>query len=258
MSFLGKVVLVTGAAGGLGKAIANAFLQAGASVTICDVMADVLQNTVKEFNSAGFGDDRLLSTETDVTNEAAIDQAFTRTIQKFGRLDVLVNNAGITDKWQPVGSLERSLWDRVIAINLTAPYLFSKRAVNQFLAQEPSGGAIINIASMAAIKGCLAGAAYVSSKSGLVGLTKNTAAAYNKKNIRAVVFLPGGMNTRLINQANNGVDEEGFALTMKAGAVEPKISDVNDVAKSVLFYAGEHAYISNGAVITVDGGWSAF
>lgn len=66
------------------------------------------------------------------------------------------------------------------------------------------------------------------------------------------------MNTRLINQANNGVDEEGFALTMKAGAVEPKISDVNDVAKSVLFYAGEHAYTSNGAIITVDGGWSAF
>ncbi|GME39468.1 Short chain dehydrogenase [Neofusicoccum parvum] len=257
MSFAGKVVLVTGAAGGLGKAIAGAFLHAGASVTICDVMADVLQNTVTEFNSAGFGD-RLLSSKTDVTNEAAIDQVFTKTIQKFGRLDVLVNNAGITDKWQPVGSLERSLWDRVIAINLTAPYLFSKRAVNQFLAQEPSGGSIINIASMAAIKGCLAGAAYVSSKSGLVGLTKNTAAAYNKKNIRAVVLLPGGMNTRLMNQDNNGVDEEGFAMTMKAGAVEPKISDVDDVAKSVLFYAGEHAYISNGAVITVDGGWSAF
>lgn len=99
MSFAGKVVLVTGAAGGLGKAIASAFLQSGASVTICDVMADVLQDTVTEFNSAGFGNDRLLSTETDVTNEAAIDQAFTKTIQKFGRLDVLVNNAGITDKY---------------------------------------------------------------------------------------------------------------------------------------------------------------
>lgn len=101
------------------------------------------------------------------------------------------------------------------------------------------------------------GAAYVATKHGIIGLTKNTAAVYNKKNIRCVVILPGGMDTP-IRETLNISNQEAWDITMKAAAVEPSISDVDDVAKCVLFYSSAHAKCCNGAVVTTDGGWLAF
>lgn len=156
MDFSGKIVLITGSAGGLGKAIAEAYLNAGAKVSICDINEERLKVTVGEFKRT-HGNDKFLATVTDVTDEASVNEVFAKTIEKFGRLDIMINNAGVADKFDPVGAVDRSLWDRVLAINLTAPFLFCKLAVNQFLAQEPAGGVIVNIASVASLKSGIAG-----------------------------------------------------------------------------------------------------
>ncbi|EKG12945.1 Short-chain dehydrogenase/reductase SDR [Macrophomina phaseolina MS6] len=257
MDFSAKTVLVTGAAGGLGKAIAEAYLKAGARVSVCDINESRVQQTADEFQ-ASYGADRFLATVTDITDEASVEHVFAQTLEKFGRLDVLVNNAGIADKFDPVGDVERSLWDRVLAINLTAPFLFSKLAVNRFQAQgEPAGGVIVNIASAASLKTCIAGAAYTASKHGLLGLTKNTAAMYADKHIRAVAILPGGMQTNIADAMAAGLNADGFARAKTQMGVAP-MADVADVAQTVLFYSSPAAKSSNGAVVTVDGGWLAF
>ncbi|KAL1630020.1 hypothetical protein SLS54_000880 [Diplodia seriata] len=255
MDFSGKVVLITGSAGGLGKAIAEAYLNAGAKVSICDINQDRLNVTAGEFKRT-HGNDKLLATVTDVTDETSVNDVFTKTIEKFGRLDIMVNNAGIADKFDPVGDVDRSLWDRVLAINLTAPFLFCKLAVNQFLAQEPAGGIIVNIASVASLKTAIAGAAYTASKHGLLGLTKNTAAMYNAKNIRAVAVLPGGMQTNIVDAMAAGMNAEGYAVAQKQ--MIQSLNDVRDVAQTVLFYSSPSAKGCNGAAVSVDGGWLSF
>ncbi|KAL1624334.1 hypothetical protein SLS56_007873 [Neofusicoccum ribis] len=253
MDFSGKIVLVTGAAGGLGKAIATAFLDAGASVSVCDINKDRLAEVEKEF--AGPFDGKFLATVADITNETSVNDFFNKTIERFGRLDVLVNNAGVADKFDPVGDVERSLWDRVMAINLTAPFLFCKLAVNQFQKQEPAGGIIVNIASVASLKCGIAGAAYTASKHGLLGLTKNTAVMYGAKNIRCVAVMPGGMHTNIAEAMATGINPEGWKVAEKQ--MTGVLNDVIDVAQTVLFYSSPHAKGANGAVVPVDGGWLA-
>lgn len=204
----------------------------------------------------------------------------------------------MTRRFDPVGDIERSLWDRVMAINLTAPFLFSKLAVNHFLKQDPTGGIIVNIASAASVKTCIAGksnlpllprqspppdfsniqcsflhtprgpskrpkadsisagAAYTASKHGLLGLTKNTAAMYNAKNIRAVAVLPGGMQTNITDAMAQGMNMDGYGVAKQQ--MIASLSDVADVAQTVLFYSSPGAKSSNGAVVTVDAGWLAF
>ncbi|OJD36605.1 short chain dehydrogenase [Diplodia corticola] len=255
MQFPGNIVLVTGSAGGLGKAIAEAYLNAGAKVSICDINEERLNVTTREFKGT-YGNDKFLATVTDVTDEPSVNHVFTKTIDKFGRLDIIVNNAGVADKFDPVGDVDRSLWDRLIAINLTAPFLFCKLAVNQFLAQKPAGGIIVNIASVASLKTGIAGAAYTASKHGLLGLTKNTAAMYNTKNIRTVAVLPGGMDTNITEAMAAGMNPDGWEVAKNQ--MTQSYNDVRDVAQTVLFYSSPTAKGSNGAVVSVDGGWLSF
>jgi NAD(P)-dependent dehydrogenase (short-subunit alcohol dehydrogenase family) len=155
MSYAGKTVIVTGGAGGLGKAIATAFLEAGANTIIIDVHKGRLDEASAEFEAAHAG--RILALQVNLTDGPALDKMMEDVLAKFGRLDVLVNNAGIMDHFDPVADLERPMWDKVIAVNLTAPMMTSKLAVQQFLKQEPQGGAILNVASTASVKGFPAG-----------------------------------------------------------------------------------------------------
>jgi len=154
-SLEGKACLVTGAAGGLGKAIAQAFLAAGAKVVLCDINAGRLKDTTDEFSTSY--PDKVVALQADITNESAVEKLFEEALDKTHRLDVLVNNAGLMDKFDPVGTLEKQEWDRILAVNLTAPYLMTKAAVNQMLAQEPAGGTVINVASSASMAGFRAG-----------------------------------------------------------------------------------------------------
>jgi NAD(P)-dependent dehydrogenase (short-subunit alcohol dehydrogenase family) len=118
-SLQGTTVLVTGGAGGLGKAIANAYLDAGANVAVCDIHDGRLAATKSEFEPTG----RFLALKTDITEEPAVDSLVAEVVSKFGRLDILVNNAGMTDSFHGVGELTKEKWDRVLGLNLTCVFL---------------------------------------------------------------------------------------------------------------------------------------
>lgn len=150
----GKTALVTGGCGGLGQAISNAFLKAGANVVACDINTTLIKSFIKTCGPASSY--RLLAFECDISREDSIVKLFHDAIDRFGQVDIVVNNAGIMDKMDPVGDLDKALWDRVIAINLTAPFMVSKVAVAHMLEKQIKGS-IINVASVAGVRGFAAG-----------------------------------------------------------------------------------------------------
>jgi len=150
----GKSAIVTGAASGLGKAIAEKFLKAGAKVTICDINEERLKSASKELSAHG----QVHTIKADITNEESVKEIFETTVEKFGAVDVLVNNAGIMDRFDAVGTLDKELWDKVLAVNLSAPMMMSKWAVNHMV--ERKGGVILNIGSMAGQFGFRAGKSF--------------------------------------------------------------------------------------------------
>lgn len=152
-SLTGKTCLVTGGASGLGKAIATKYLEAGANVVICDINEERLQQTSTELSTKG----PLKALKIDVSQQSELESLVEQTISAFGKIDVLVNNAGIVDRFEPVGDLDPEFWNRVMAVNLTAPFLLSKLAVNNMLAQPKPDGQIINIISVAGKAGWAAG-----------------------------------------------------------------------------------------------------
>jgi len=150
-SLANKSAIVTGAASGLGKAIAEAFLKAGAKVIIVDVNEGRLNAATSELSAHG----AVHAVEADITKEESISKIFEAALSKFGGIDILVNNAGIMDKFDPVGDLDKALWDKVIAVNLSAPMVMSKYAVNEML--KKGSGVILNVGSMAGAHGFRAG-----------------------------------------------------------------------------------------------------
>ncbi|KAF2815817.1 3-oxoacyl-reductase [Mytilinidion resinicola] len=254
-SYRGKTVIVTGAAGGLGRAIAQAFLSASANVVLVDVNPARLAACSSELSTSYPG--HVLALQVNITDESAVEEMINTTTSKFSTLDVLVNNAGIMDHYDPVGGLEKAMWDRVIAVNLTAPMLTSKYAVKQFLEQE-QGGAILNVSSTSALKGFIAGAAYTASKHGIIGLTKNTAVFYAKKNIRCIAILPGPMQTNVGDAWADGMNEEGYETMDKARAFDPELCELSKVAETVLHLCSQAGSVCNGACVTVDNAWGAW
>ncbi|GIJ99427.1 hypothetical protein Aspvir_001559 [Aspergillus viridinutans] len=254
VSLTGKTCLVTGGAGGLGKAIASTFLAAGANVVICDVNEDRLQQTSAELGETG----RLKAIKADISSSSAVQTLFDQIIADFKKLDILVNNAGIMDRFDPVGDLDEALWDKVIAVNLTAPFLLSKLAVRNMLAQPTTDGCILNIVSVAGKAGWAAGAAYTASKHGLVGLTKNTAAFYGNKGIRCNALMLGGMKTNIADAFHAGINVEGKDKAVEILiAIKAPLCGIDDVADMCLSLAcGRGSKLINGALIPVDNGWT--
>ncbi|KAG8624925.1 hypothetical protein KVT40_006676 [Elsinoe batatas] len=252
MSFSGKTAIVTGGCGGLGAAISKAFLDAGANVVAGDINAD----QIKSFEGSNTGAN-LLTQQADITDEAALDKLFSETISKFGQIDILINNAGIMDRFEPVGELDRKTWDRVLSVNLTAPYLTSKRLAIH-VGEKGHKGAIVNVSSLAGTTGWAAGTAYTASKWGLTGLTKNIAAFYADKNIRCNAILPGPMQTGIADHLKDGkFSQLGMAQQMKKQASMGAAAELADVAGLVLYLCGESAKTISGSCVPIDGAWSA-
>ncbi|KAI9659482.1 MAG: hypothetical protein M1821_001740 [Bathelium mastoideum] len=250
----GKTCIITGSGGGLGRAIAAAFLNAHANVVICDINNERLESASKELTPQG----SLLAVQTDLASSTSIQNLFDSAVNKFGQIDVLVNNAGIMDHFRPVGDLDRATWDRVLAVNLTAPYELSKRAINHTLGRENGKAAIVNVGSISAVTGFRAGAAYTASKHGLVGLTKNIAAYYGKKGIRCNAVLPGMMQTNIGETAFPDKHDEALGVVQRSCAVEPGMCDLAEVANTVLYLCSDQSNVVNGAVVNVDHGWAAY
>ena len=246
----GRGVIVTGAGSGIGRATALAFAREGARVLIADLNAEGAAAVVKEIEAAG---GTAVAVTGDLSEQSVVDQVVAAAVERFGGVDVLVNNAGIMDRMSALGEVSDAEWERVIRVNLTAPFLLTRAVLPHMLAA--GRGAIVNTASEAGLRGSAAGAAYTASKHGVVGLTKNLAVMYRDQGIRANAIAPGGTATGMIPDID-GEAHGPKALGPYFGNVG-RVAQPEEQAAAILFLASDAAANINGAMLPVDKGWAA-
>jgi 3alpha(or 20beta)-hydroxysteroid dehydrogenase len=235
-----KVVLVTGGARGMGAAHAEALVAEGARVVIGDILDDAGQSVAEKLGDAA------IYVHLDVADPGHWDQAVAASMEKFGRLDALVNNAGIV-KMGPLRGSSLSDWQQVLDVNLTGPYLGMRAAIEPMIAA--GGGSIVNISSVEGLAGSANLHAYVAAKFGLRGITKSAAVELARYKIRVNSIHPGLVHTPL----SEGVTEEFMApIPMRRGA-----SPV-EIATFVVFLVSDESSYATGAEFVVDGGLTGY
>lgn len=252
MKLQGKVAVVTGAGSGMGRAISLLFAQEGAKVVVSDIQAPHVEAVVAEIKQLG---GEASGVTANVASKEDVATMIGTATSVYGALDILVNNAGVMDNFTPVGDVSDEQWERVIGVNLTGPFLACRAALN-VMQQQDTGGVIINTASVGGLFGTRGGAAYVASKHGLIGLTKNIASTYGREGgkIRANAIAPGGVKTN-IQTTITAPHPLGMAALQDAGSA--KMGEPEEIARVALFLASDDSSFVNGAVITADGGWTA-
>lgn len=251
MRFAGKSVIVTGASSGMGRRIALDFAAEGATVIAVARRKERLEELVKDAEALAGS---VLAYPGDVSSKEVNEGMIEFALERCGKLDVLVNNAGIMDEFRPVGEVSDKQWEQVIQVNLVGPMYAMRKAV-QVMCEQESGGSIVNVASIGGVRGCRAGAAYTASKHALVGLTKNTAFMYQGKKIRCNVICPGGVETEVMNSQTN-ISEFGVSRVMAGLDTSIASGKVQDISAAVLFAASDDARFLTGSTIVVDGGVS--
>jgi NAD(P)-dependent dehydrogenase (short-subunit alcohol dehydrogenase family) len=241
----GKQVIVTGSASGIGHATALRFLAEGARVTACDVSEAGLDQLVRE---AGATSERLSTVVADITRQSDVD-AVCR-----GAVDVLANVAGMMDHFVPVHRVDDELWDRVLAVNVTGAMRMCRAVLPGML--EVGTGAIVNVASRAALLGGVAGAAYVASKHALLGLTRSIAATYAPNAIRCNAVCPGAVATGIGSTADPH-DPADIERWLPLLGTATRIAEPDEIAAVISWLASDEAGNVNGGILTADGGWSA-
>lgn len=250
MRFEGKCVVVTGASSGMGRKIALDFAKEGATVIAVARRLERLEEIAKE--AEGFAG-KILPYQGDISLEEVNNGMIDYAVKKCGKLDVLVNNAGIMDEFTPIGELTDELFNKVMAINLNGPIYAMRKAVQVMLEQETKGN-IVNIASIGGVCGARAGVAYTASKHAIVGATKNTAYMYAGK-IRCNVVCPGGVETEVMNSQTN-ISQFGVGRIMAGLDTSIPAGKVEDISTAVLYIASDDAKFMTGAEIVIDGGVS--
>ena len=249
MRLSGKVAIVTGAASGMGKAIAELYAKEGARVVVSDMNLDGAQAVVEGISGEAF------AIQTDVTSEEALQQLFDETVKTFGQVDILVNNAGIMDGMEPVGEISNDRWEKIFAVNTVSVMKSMRIAVDLFTKQ--GHGVIVNNISAGGLYGARAGAAYTASKHAVVGLTKNTAFMYADQNIRCNGIAPGAVATN-IGLTMTNMSQAGFGRQQLGMAINPRIGQPEEIAQLALFLGSDESSFINGQVVAIDGGWTAY
>lgn len=242
------VAVVTGAARGLGRVVATTLASEGHSVALLD-LAEV-SATAGEVERLG---GRALPLRADVSSASAVRDAASAVWEQFGRVDVLVNNAGIS-LIEPAEQTSTDDWERVLQVNLTGPFLTSREFGTRML--TAGGGAIVNVASIAGLRGVSHRAAYCASKHGLVGLTRSLAAEWGGRGLRVNAVCPGWIKTEMDaeDQAGGGYSDDDIVDQVPLA----RFATPADVAAVVAFLADPvRAAFLNGVALPVDGGWSA-
>ncbi len=245
-----KVALVTGAASGIGRATAALFGQEGAKVMCADLDAEGAERVAKQIADGG---GEAASTQADVSQAADVERMVRQTVERWERLDVLVNNAGIYFIL-PLTQVPEEEWDRLININLKGVFLGCKYAIPEMV--KGGGGAIVNTASIAALRGSANWTTYCASKGGVLQLTKAVAMEVARLNVRVNCVCPGIIDTGMFDQAVDMVAVDRDELATTIGETHPmgRIGRPEEVAAAILFLVSEEASFITGVPLSVDGG----
>jgi len=246
--FLNKSAIVTGGSFGIGRATAIAFAERGANVAIVDNIED--KETLDAITAMG---GKAIFIKCDVSKAKEVELMVERTVAAFGRLDFAFNNAGIEGLTAPTADCTEENWDRVIGVNLKGPWLCMKYEIPQMLKQGK--GSIVNCSSVAGLVGFPGISAYVASKHGLAGLTKNAALEYAKMGLRINAVSPGVIKTPMIDRFTGKKKEveQLFASQEPIG----RLGEPSEVANAVIWLCSDAASFVTGVVMPVDGGWVA-
>ncbi len=252
MKLQNKVAVVTGAASGMGKAIAELYAKEGAKVILADYNLEGAQ-TVTDAIVANGGSAKAV--KVNVAELSDIENMIDTAINEYGELNILVNNAGIMDGFEPVGEITDEKWDRIFEVNTKGVMRAMRKAVNYWLENKKTG-VVVNTISTGGLNGAHAGVAYGASKHAVVALTKNSGFMYAQKGIRINGIAPGAVATNIVNSMTN-VSEFGAGRTKIVQGVIPRVGQPEEIAAAALFLASDESSFVNGTVLTVDGGWTA-
>lgn len=242
--FVGKTVIVTGAASGIGKATASRIAREGGRVIATDIAAEKLDALQTELPDAD-----IVTVAGDLTAQEAVDAV----VAAAGdRIDGLANVAGINDDFSPAGETTDETWDRVIAVNLTAPFTLMRAVIP--VMEAAGSGSILNVSSEAGLRGNASGNAYTASKHGLHGVTKSAAFMYGPKGIRVNSVAPGGVATGIPMPPK--MSEYGSGRLSPFQQAIPTVATAEQLAASITFLLSDDAINVNGAILADDGGWS--
>jgi len=251
MKLKDKVAIVTGASKGIGKGIAVRYAEEGASVVLASRSVDLLTAIAEEIRGAGGS---ALALALDVRSSDSVESVVRRTVDEYGKLDIMVNNAGISMA-RASEELDPADWERALQTDLSGIFYGCRSAARQMIAQG-TGGSIINVTSVYGIVAAPMRAAYCASKAGANMLTKVLASEWASKNIRVNALAPGYIRTDLVQS----LIDKGM---LPVGAIEKRtpqgrIGEVSDLLAVAVLLAGDEAPFMTGSIVTVDGGWSAY
>jgi NAD(P)-dependent dehydrogenase (short-subunit alcohol dehydrogenase family) len=250
LDFNGRAGIVTGGASGIGEATARAFAKAGAAVMLADVQADLGEAVAQAIRNEG---GRAEFLPCDVSSEADVAAAVAGTVAAFGSLDFAFNNAGVTGTGRKTADYELADWDRLMGINLRGVFLCMKHEIRRMRAR--GGGAIVNTSSVAGLVGRSGSPAYVSSKHGVVGLTKTAAVEYAEDNIRVNAICPGMIATPMVERF--GQADPAARAAEIAKQPMPRLGSPDEIASAVLWLCSPGGAFTTGQAIAIDGGYVA-
>lgn len=250
MRLEGKSIVVTGASSGMGKAIVELFVKEGALVVAVARRKERLE-ALKESLKTQKG--QVLIFQGDVSRREDNEKMIELAVQNFGKLDVLVNNAGVMDDMAAIGDVQDEKYEQVMKVNVYGPMCAMRKAISVF--KEQGYGNIINVASVGGMR-TAAGSVYCASKAALLAMTRNTAFMYIPDHIRCNAIAPGGIQTEIASSMGMP-NQSGYARVQKVLATAPQPGKPEDIASAALFLASDDSQYINGDTLVVDGGWIA-
>ena len=243
----GKVAIVSGAGSGIGREVALLFAREGARVAVVDCVMETGEETVRRIRESG---GEAIFVGADLSRASDAERMVKETLKKYGKLDILSNNAGILGEVAPVGDASEELWDRVISVNLKSVFLCSKYAVREMM--RGGGGVIINSASVMGLVGLPGNTAYSASKGGIIQFTRTMALEYASSNIRVNCICAGWIDTPM----NENLAEPVVRWMLKETPMG-RLGRPEEVAEAALYLASDDSSFVTGTALVIDGGWIA-